>query len=1118
MKQPFAIWSIYRHTSLYQFAIMLCVISLCSVLAKAAYQTPDAEKLLPGTPIERDITGGQVHNYRIALETGIGIKIKVEQRGVDIVLALSGPDGKEIRQENGWKEAYGTEFILWTTQASGTYQLQINTAEKETTAGHYEIKVEIFPTDERFVSAIQKFNEGLQLARENEPKLEQLLSIFEENLSLWKTLGDREMEGRTSFYASSIAYDLKLLPKAVDRSLLALEIFRSFGMKTEEYVTLSVISSSYSGMGDIQKGLYYDQQRIPLLPVVSPERAINLYLNLGINFRHLGNYPEAEEHLSEALRRARDLKVKNVELLVLSSLATLYFVKNEPIKSLEYLNSALPLSRELKQPIREGYLLLQLGQIYARASEPEQAISFFKQSLQLTNTPEGRFERAQGLMVLGGILEEAGDEAATLEAFEQALAITRSAAFRALEMRILTRIGVILSKRGEFQKALEYQQQAHAFLHANGQRSEEVSVLIDMAQTYERMGEKQKAHELLEQALILARTLVGGSGVAAILIQQARLARDDGDLKKARELMEAAIRSREESRNKFASPSLKASYGASLQNFYETYLDILMRMHKQSPQEGYDALALGASERARARSLLDLLAESQADIYQGADPALREKARSLQRQLSAKDNAYRDLINNRRTAIAAETVAKEINALTVQLQLVEAQFRASSPRYAALTQPQPLNPTEIQSLLDNNTVLLEFTLGEKQSWMWAVTPNTLASFQLPSRQEIEDASRKLYQILIARQPKAQESSIQYAARVAEADAKFHTEALALSRMLLGPIASQLGKEWKGKRLVIVASGALDYLPFATLPFPTLAEADSKRLNSYHPLIADHEIVNLPSASVLALIRRESAERQKATKMLAILADPVFEMNDPRVLMAIKKRELDGGLVSAVRSGNDSSITPAIDSELMRSVRSFGRSGFSQLPFSRIEADAISALIPKTRLLKATGFKANRETATNGELARYRIVHFATHGLLNSEHPELSGLVLSLVDEKGKAQDGFLRMQEIYNLQLPADLVVLSACQTAVGKEIKGEGLVGLTRGFMYAGAERVIASLWQVDDLATAELMKRFYRGMLLNQLRPTAALRAAQIEMMRQKRWASPYFWAGFIVQGEWR
>ena len=223
-----------------------------------------------------------------------------------------------------------------------------------------------------------------------------------------------------------------------------------------------------------------------------------------------------------------------------------------------------------------------------------------------------------------------------------------------------------------------------------------------------------------------------------------------------------------------------------------------------------------------------------------------------------------------------------------------------------------------------------------------------------------------------------------------------------------------------------------------------------------------------------------------------MADPVFEANDPRVLAA--KRSSPGReLAINTRSGGEPQTpsTPSVDTPLLRSVRSIqeanGRGSLSRLPFSREEAAAVASLLPAKSFLKATDFRASRAMATSGELSNYRIVHFATHGLLNSEHPELSGLVLSLVDENGKAQDGFLRMHEIYNLRLPAEVVVLSACQTGLGKEIKGEGLVGLTRGFMYAGAKRVVASLWQVDDLATAELMKRFYRGMLKENLRAPA-------------------------------
>jgi CHAT domain-containing protein len=191
---------------------------------------------------------------------------------------------------------------------------------------------------------------------------------------------------------------------------------------------------------------------------------------------------------------------------------------------------------------------------------------------------------------------------------------------------------------------------------------------------------------------------------------------------------------------------------------------------------------------------------------------------------------------------------------------------------------------------------------------------------------------------------------------------------------------------------------------------------------------------------------------------------------------------------------------------------------SRLPATRDEAAAIVALVPEAERKLALNFDTSRAAATSDELSQYRLIHFATHGLLNSQHPELSGIVLSLVDQQGQPQDGFLRLHEIYNLKLPAELVVLSACQTGLGKEVKGEGLVGLTRGFMYAGAARVMASLWKVDDRATAALMKNFYQGMVKDGLRPAAALRAAQVQMWKQRRWQEPYYWAAFALQGEWK
>jgi len=277
----------------------------------------------------------------------------------------------------------------------------------------------------------------------------------------------------------------------------------------------------------------------------------------------------------------------------------------------------------------------------------------------------------------------------------------------------------------------------------------------------------------------------------------------------------------------------------------------------------------------------------------------------------------------------------------------------------------------------------------------------------------------------------------------------------------------------------VAEGALQYLPFAALPEP------GKQV----PLIVDHEVVCAPSASVVAVLRQETVGRDPAQKTLFIVADPVYSANDARV-----------------------------SQHLLVSGGERRTADFMRLRFSRTEAEQVANLIPAAAAGEAFDFDANRDAVLKADLARFRILHFATHSLVDDERPELSGIVLSLVDRAGRRQNGFLRLYDIYNLRLNADLVVLSACRTALGKEIKGEGLIGLTRGFFYAGAPRVLASLWEIDDRTTAAFMRPFYEAMFVRHERPAAALRSAQIAMWRTKGWDSPYYWAAFVMQGEWK
>jgi CHAT domain-containing protein len=252
------------------------------------------------------------------------------------------------------------------------------------------------------------------------------------------------------------------------------------------------------------------------------------------------------------------------------------------------------------------------------------------------------------------------------------------------------------------------------------------------------------------------------------------------------------------------------------------------------------------------------------------------------------------------------------------------------------------------------------------------------------------------------------------------------------------------------------------------------------------------------------MRTADPERRPADRTLAILADPVFGVADPRV--------------PRTGSAQPRNVARRANRDLVRSAGDTGARTLHRLRFTADEARRIAAIAPSADTVVALGFDASRERALARDLQQYRFVHFATHALVNTRHPELSGIVLSLVSPEGNGQEGFLRLPDIYNLRLGADLVVLSACQTALGRDVRGEGLIGLTRGFMYAGARAVVSSLWDVRDEQTSELMTRFYRGMLRDGLRPAAALRAAQRSMLDDPAWAAPVHWAGFVLQGEWR
>jgi len=749
--------------------------------------------------------------------------------------------------------------------------------------------------------------------------------------------------------------------------------------------------------------------------------------------------------------------------------------------ALDSYNQALPLSQQAGAKAEEAAIINSFGQLYTDLSDPKSALDYYNQALPLFYQLNDQATVANTLNNIGDIHAATGNWKNALDSYNKALVISRPAGNLAAEATALAGIGSTYIASKEWSTALNaYNQALKITRHLNDQ-VKETTVLNQLGKIQAALGQHSTAIENYNQALSLSQQLGYKTEEAHIIYNQAILNRQQNNLTVAQTEIETAINIIENLRTQIGSQELRQSYFARNQDYYQFYIDLLMQLHRTNPDKGYDAQAFHASERARARSLLELLSEASANIRQGVDSQLLAQEQNLQQQLSDFQSRKYQIVSAQSTPEAVDEIQEKIDTVLKELAQLEAKIRASSPRYAALKYPEPLNLQQIQQqVIDDNTLLLEYSLGEERSYLWAVTKTSFTSYELPSRTEIEATAKNFRDTL------TKETTRTSPQMVAES-------AVLLSQMILAPVASEFGN----KRLLIVADGALQYIPFSAL---TLEKSEA-------PLIVKHEIVNLPSASTLAILRRDMATRQPAPKAIALFADPVFSPDDER---------LKGTSTSPVIKNQTVENLPVEAQQLQRSA-SEANIYWTRLPFSRTEAEQILALVPDDLEKPAFDFTANRTTATNPDLSQYRIVHFATHGFANSKHPELSGLVLSLVDEKGRLQNGYLRLNDIFNLNLPAELVVLSACQTGLGKEIKGEGLVGLTRGFMYAGAPRVVVSLWSVDDQVTSELMTRFYKKMLQDKLAPAAALRSAQIEVLQLPEWQSPYYWAAFGLQGEW-
>ncbi len=693
------------------------------------------------------------------------------------------------------------------------------------------------------------------------------------------------------------------------------------------------------------------------------------FLNLAIVSNLTGNLAEAETYLQkdlavlEKLSSERNWTETHTKATVYSNLADLAIERGDVARGEQYYRQALAIWEKLVPgSLLTASSLSGIGEAALRRDDFATAERYLRLGLDIRNRlAPNSLDVASSLSDLGVIAMGQGNLSQADANFRRALAIVRRRAPNNLdEVELLRNLGLVCARRGDEVEAEHFLERALAL---NRKLAPEnpyiVLALNDLGNVESGRGELAKAEQHYREALAIEEKQAPGSAEQAeTLVGLAGIMHRKKDLESAAQLFEhgltvfenhtARLGGLEESRSGF-----RSKYAG----YYRDYINLLIEQKK--PEAAFQV-----AERSRARTLLEMLSAAHADIRKGGDPALLEREHSLQELITAKSNRHVQLLNTRHTQEQLAAIDNELQDLFTQLKDIEGQIRLNSPSYAALTQPQPLSAREVQQqLLDDNTLLLEYSLGESRSYVFAVSADSLSAYELPKRSAIEATARRVYDILVARSHiKKGETDIQRMHRAHQAEAQYSEASAALSSMILGPVAPLL----EGKRLLIVSDGILQYVPFTALPFPgTKAEPA--------PLIANHQIVNLPSASVLQVLRRESAQRARPTQAIAVLADPVFRPGDERV------KRLRGTKAPSDEIGGKAQVD-------LRSATDIGMDGsFPRLFYTRQEAESILKEAPVGKSMKAIDFQASRATATNPELAQYRIVHFATHGLLNSEH-------------------------------------------------------------------------------------------------------------------------------------
>lgn len=1119
---------------------------------KSSGQPKEIESLTLNKSVKGTIPTNDSVIYSLNLEASQYLRLEIISAQADV--SVIDPSGKTIAEQS-CDNRQATPFSIVSTTA-GQYLFIVRSADQSRVVQQFTLRLAELrtssPQDPNRIQAEQVFNKGVRLRRKWQTNAsETALKLFLRALDLWTSVAD--IDGQVL-----ALLNLGRTYESVDQTLKALQCYER-ALKLSENIfdkrrvleVLARFTSLYASTGESAKAVEDGNRALTLSRDVqdrqieaetlnnigdaeyilnNPQLAVDYYkqalalwdstddlagkaqveTSFGYAYLSRSEAENASKSFHDAVAFSRQANNRQLFALALRGLGSLYTKLGQPQRGLEALREALEVVEKGEGQLLKARILAGIGYAYERLGDSEKALAYDSDAIHVFQQIGNKWGEGELLMDLGRVYYFRTDNEQALVSYNRALSIFHELKMSRYEAQTLSDIGLVYNSWGHPAKAVEYYNRALDLTRGNDNRS--YAYTLNYAGELEAaQGRHAEALKKFNEALALIRHDKDPIGEAITLYNLARSTRDLGQLSTAAANSEAALKIIESIRASVAGENLRASFGASVHQQYELLVDILMQQNQQQPSDRFDVAALEASERGRARSWLESFVEGEVDIRAGVDQSLLNRADRVKSKLEVKGQEGIRLQLRPHTREEEQAFLQGQSKLAREWDEIQEQIRANSLGYGKLPPVPVISGEQIQKLLDNDSLLLEFSLGEDRSYVWLVSSESVKSFTLPGREVIETTCKDLYYALAATSRDVDNSSTANHASVTDQDTEVNRLSQQLSTLILGPFQDLL----QHKRLLIVSDGALQYIPFEVLATSPTAPQDSERL-----LIDHHEIVYLPSASVFAQQQGRLTNRPQASRALAIFADPVFDNTDERF-----KRTKVSGLSSPTdpaegRGNRTMPLRVPSESNSLGALRAAGFDrGIPRLPYSYQEAQRIIKLLnPSAERLVALGFDANRRKAINTDLASYRLLHFATHGILNSEDPELSGVLLSMVDRNGKADDGFLQLHEIYELHLPVELVVLSACQTALGKDVRGEGLFGLTRGFIHAGAKQVVSSLWKVDDSATADLMELFYKELLVNGQPAPSALQKAKIELRKQKRWQRPFYWAGFIIQGDSR